>query len=181
MKRKDIGKKETLERIISIMDVWPKNYQKAPTIHGWEWRKIDDELMLVQIGVVSTIAKSEWVKPDGDDTTRKASNSIAFFNSLKTAKPAKKIYIAGPMTGYDNFNRDEFNSAAEKLTSKGHVALNPAILPDGLSQAEYMQICISMLQMCDGILLLKGWKKSAGARAEYALAKKLELDLFEEQ
>ncbi|HCR0273336.1 TPA: DUF4406 domain-containing protein, partial [Enterobacter hormaechei] len=44
-----------------------------------------------------------------------------------------KIYIAGPMTGYENYNRPMFNAVAQQMLSGGHVALNPATLPDGLS------------------------------------------------
>ena len=51
-----------------------------------------------------------------------------------------KIYIAGPMSGLPNFNRDAFNLEAERLHALGHIALNPAILPDGLEQHEYMAI-----------------------------------------
>lgn len=47
-----------------------------------------------------------------------------------------KIYIAGPMSGLPNFNRDAFNLEAERLHTLGHIALNPAILPDGLEQHE---------------------------------------------
>ena len=54
-----------------------------------------------------------------------------------------KIYIAGPMTGYENYNRPMFNAVAQQMLSGGHVALNPATLPDGLSQREYMDICLA--------------------------------------
>ena len=37
-----------------------------------------------------------------------------------------KIYIAGPMTGYENYNRPMFNAVAQQMLSGGHVALNPA-------------------------------------------------------
>ncbi|WP_116965955.1 DUF4406 domain-containing protein [Klebsiella pneumoniae] len=57
-----------------------------------------------------------------------------------------KIYIAGPMTGRENFNREAFNKEAERLTRHGHTVLNPASLPDGLEQREYMDICFAMLQ-----------------------------------
>ena len=56
-----------------------------------------------------------------------------------------KIYIAGPISGLPNFNRDAFNLEAERLHALGHIALNPAILPDGLKQHEYMAICIEMV------------------------------------
>ena len=51
--------------------------------------------------------------------------------------------------------------------------LNPAILPDGLEQHEYMAICIEMVKMADQLVMLPGWERSAGARAEHALAIKI--------
>ncbi|WP_322864362.1 DUF4406 domain-containing protein [Aeromonas allosaccharophila] len=76
-----------------------------------------------------------------------------------------KIYIAGPMSGLPNFNRDAFNKEALRLQSLGHVALNPAILPDGLEQHEYMAVCIEMVKMADQLVLLPNWERSAGATA----------------
>ncbi|EFH3355529.1 DUF4406 domain-containing protein [Escherichia coli] len=81
-----------------------------------------------------------------------------------------KIYIAGPMSGLPGFNRQAFNRAAGHVVRRGN---DPAILPDGLEQAEYMDICFAMLRCADEIFLLDGWQQSAGARAEYALAQKL--------
>ena len=89
-----------------------------------------------------------------------------------------KIYIAGPMTGLVEFNRPAFMFTAAKLTGRGHVALNPAVLPDGLTQAQYMDICLAMLRCAHAIYLLDGWEKSAGARAEKALAEKLRLEII---
>ena len=67
-----------------------------------------------------------------------------------------KIYIAGPISGLPNFNRDAFNAEAHRLLGLGHVALNPAILPDGLEQHEYMAICIEMVKMADQLVMLPG-------------------------
>ncbi len=93
-----------------------------------------------------------------------------------------KIYIAGPMSGLPDFNRTSFNHAHVFLGAKGHVVLNPALLPDGLTQAEYMDICLSMLRCADAIYMLEGWEHSAGARAENALAEKLEMEIiFQEE
>lgn len=86
-----------------------------------------------------------------------------------------KIFISGPMTGLPHFNRPAFHEAARLLDSQGHVVLNPATLPDGLSEKEYMDICLSMLLCADAIYLLDEWKISAGARVEHALAEKLSL------
>lgn len=92
-----------------------------------------------------------------------------------------KIFISGPMSGLPHFNRPAFHEAARLLDSQGHIALNPATLPDGLSEKEYMDICLSMLRCADAIYLLDGWKLSAGARAEHALAEKLALLIISEK
>jgi len=75
--------------------------------------------------------------------------------------------------GYENYNRPMFNAVAQQMLSGGHVALNPATLPDGLSQREYMDICLAMLRCADAIHMLHGWQESEGAVAEHAMAKKL--------
>lgn len=51
-------------------------------------------------------------------------------------KRVLKIYIAGPMTGYPDYNRAAFNAKASELTAEGHIVLNPAVLPGGLCQSE---------------------------------------------
>lgn len=92
-----------------------------------------------------------------------------------------KVYIAGPMTGLPHFNRAAFLQAALNLSFEKHVPLNPAILPDGLTEADYMAVGITMLQRADAIYLLTGWQFSAGARAEHALALKLGLEVIEQR
>ncbi len=92
----------------------------------------------------------------------------------------KKIYIAGPMTGYENFNRDSFNVEADFMKKAGRTPLNPAILPDGLTQGQYMDICFAMIRAADAIYLLKGYEESKGAMAELAYAEKLELEIIEQ-
>ncbi len=92
-----------------------------------------------------------------------------------------KVYIAGPMTGLPQFNRPAFHQAALNLSFEHHVPLNPAILPDGLTEADYMAVGITMLQRADAIFLLTGWQCSSGARAEHALALKLGLEIIEQR
>lgn len=87
----------------------------------------------------------------------------------------KKVYIAGPMTGIKEFNRPAFFEMANKLQSNNLVALNPATLPGGLRQSEYMDICFAMVRAADAVVFLDGWQGSEGAMAEYAYAKKLGL------
>jgi len=87
----------------------------------------------------------------------------------------KKIFISGPMSGITEFNRPAFNRAADRILSKGNIPLNPAILPDGLTEPECMDICMAMLRCADEMLMLSDWEKSAGARAEFAMGDKLGL------
>lgn len=89
-------------------------------------------------------------------------------------------YICGPMTGIKDFNRPAFNITAALLEEGGDVALNPAVLPSGLSQFQYMDICMAMLRSAEAIFLLNGWELSAGAQAEVALAHKLGLKMIEQ-
>ncbi len=91
------------------------------------------------------------------------------------------IYICGPMTGIKDFNRPAFNITAALLEDGGDVAINPAVLPSGLSQFQYMDICMAMLRSAEAIFLLKGWELSAGAQAEYALAHKLGLKVISQE
>lgn len=92
---------------------------------------------------------------------------------------SKRVYIAGPMTGLPNLNRVAFFREAEKLRAAGHVVLNPADLPEGLTEAQYMDITLAMVRACCTVLRLPGWSNSAGAVAEISYAKKLGLDLLD--
>ena len=81
------------------------------------------------------------------------------------------------MTGHEDYNRQSFNDSAEIMKSVDITPLNPAILPDGLTQAQYMDICFAMIRAADAIYLLKGWQESKGAKAELAYAEKLGLEI----
>lgn len=80
-----------------------------------------------------------------------------------------KTYIAGKITGLDNF-KDLFDVAEQELKKTGHVVMNPAILPEGFEQEEYMQICFSMIDVCEKVYFLKNWTDSKGARMEFEYA-----------
>ncbi len=92
-----------------------------------------------------------------------------------------KIYVAGPMSGIEDFNYPAFHDMAKKLEAQGHCVMNPAILPKGFSEDDYMDVALAMLRCCDAIIMLKGWQGSMGAKAEYALAEKYDLFIFEEK
>ena len=85
------------------------------------------------------------------------------------------IYIAGAISGDVIANRHKFAAAKHSIlaSSTNAAVLNPAELPDGLTQAQYMSICLPMVMTADTVYMLVGWEKSKGAVAEHALAEKL--------
>lgn len=92
----------------------------------------------------------------------------------------KKIYIAGKITGYDGY-KERFAAAEKELKSKGALPMNPALLPPGYDQGQYLHICFSMIDVCEAVYFINNWKDSPGALKEfdYATCKKKEI-LYEE-
>ncbi|MEL4294051.1 DUF4406 domain-containing protein [Shewanella xiamenensis] len=88
-------------------------------------------------------------------------------------------YIAGPISGNVEINKQAFFKAAEQLEATGRLVLHSAGLPFGLTEPQYMDICYAMIRACNEIVMLPGWRRSAGATAEYFYAKKIGLKLFE--
>lgn len=76
-----------------------------------------------------------------------------------------KVYIAGKITGNENY-REEFAKAQAELEKGGHIVLNPAVLPEGLTKGEYMRICFAMIDIADVVMFLPGWQDSEGAKVE---------------
>ncbi len=93
-----------------------------------------------------------------------------------------RIYIAGPMTGLPEFNFPEFVLVARILRSKGFEVFNPAEVEaiNGYPYEYYMRKDLTLLIQCDEIFLLKGWRKSKGARLEYRIAKILKMKITEQ-
>lgn len=94
-------------------------------------------------------------------------------------KRNEKVYIAGRISGYEEF-KEHFARVEEELTSLGHTVLNPAVLPKGLTQEEYMRICIPMLNICDSVYMLKGWENSVGAKIEHSLSNQANKTIYYE-
>ncbi|WP_259474818.1 DUF4406 domain-containing protein [Shewanella xiamenensis] len=63
------------------------------------------------------------------------------------------------------------------MDATGIVVLHSAGLPVGLTEAQYMDICYAMIRACNEIVKLPGWRRSAGATAEYYYAKKIGLKI----
>jgi hypothetical protein len=91
---------------------------------------------------------------------------------------AKKIYIAGPMTGLPELNFPAFHAEAARLRAQGVEVINPAeINPDiGADWVDCMRADIAHLVTCQGIHLLPGWEKSRGAMLEHHIASALGLE-----
>ena len=78
-----------------------------------------------------------------------------------------KLYIAGKITG-DKEYFHKFNRMELEIKARGHIPLNPAWNPKGMSRADYMRLCFAMIDVADWVIFLKDWKDSPGARLERA-------------
>lgn len=76
-----------------------------------------------------------------------------------------KIYIAGKITG-DQGCQAKFQRAAVGLRMCGNIVLNPAELPEGMEAADYMRICMAMIDVADAVVFLPDAAESEGARLE---------------
>jgi len=81
-----------------------------------------------------------------------------------------KAYIAGKITGNDNFEV-EFMNAQIELKSRGLAVLNPALMPKGFEQSEYLHVCTAMIDVCDAVYFLPSWIDSKGSHYEMGYAK----------
>ncbi len=80
------------------------------------------------------------------------------------------IYISGPIWSEPRKTKPAFNLEAYRLNDRGDSVLNPAMLPDGLTQEQYLSICTPMVIAADEIRMLSGWENSSIAIAEHSLA-----------
>lgn len=89
-----------------------------------------------------------------------------------------RIYIAGPMSGLPEWNYPAFHDAADLLTARGFIPLNPARTDgrDGcVSWVDFMRASLRDLADCDGVCTLTGWGESRGAALEVHIARSLDL------
>lgn len=78
-----------------------------------------------------------------------------------------KVYIAGKITGDPDYLK-KFQWAQEDLEGQGFTVLNPAELPEGMSPADYMRICMAMMDSADLVAFLPDYEQSRGAQLEWA-------------
>ena len=101
---------------------------------------------------------------------------------------AMKLFIAGPYIHNDFqsiiLNIDKARSAAVALWDMGHQCFTPHLNTanfDRLTKAPehlFKSFDLHVLRCMDGIVLLKAWKDSAGARDEYEEAIRLRKRIF---
>jgi nucleoside 2-deoxyribosyltransferase len=103
----------------------------------------------------------------------------------------QRVYLAGPMSGHDDFNFPAFKKAAADLRDLGHYVFNPAEhdelvygfdIEDIRAQATYRD-CLRVdlnwiLDHATALAVLPGWEKSSGTAVELALAKALKLPVI---
>lgn len=83
----------------------------------------------------------------------------------------KKLYIAGPMTGYPGNNYDAFNEAAAMLRSLGYDVVNPAEFgAEGGHYVDLIRKDLELMLPCHGVATLENWWESTGARNEVQVA-----------
>lgn len=84
------------------------------------------------------------------------------------------IYISGKISGTNDY-LERFNRAESKLIDLGYDVINPALvnsmLPKNTTYQQYMKMSLCMLEMCDTIYMIDGWKNSPGAKLEHEYAK----------
>lgn len=103
----------------------------------------------------------------------------------------KTLYISGPITGVEDYlikfctaeNFLMLKIASGELNYTG--TINPALtnrtLPIDFGHQDYMAVCFTMMDLCDGIYLLDGWRNSAGATQEWIYAKNRGMEILYEK
>lgn len=93
-----------------------------------------------------------------------------------------KLYVAGPMRGYDQFNFPAFDRASAVLRAAGHEVVSPAEMDrekgldetanttEGFDVQDALRRDFAVILECDGIVMLPGWEASTGANAERFVA-----------
>lgn len=86
---------------------------------------------------------------------------------------SKKIYISGPIAGYDMEERKlAFLKVQHLIEGLGHEAVNPFDngVPEDAHWREHMRADIGLLVGCDAIFMMPSWELSKGCKLELDVA-----------
>lgn len=102
----------------------------------------------------------------------------------------KRVYVAGPMSGYENWNFEAFDAAAADLRQRGYEVINPVDLdrdvgfdpatssPDDFDLPAAIRRDVEALVTCQAIVMLPGHENSKGATAERHVAQWVGIDVL---
>lgn len=97
----------------------------------------------------------------------------------------RTYYIAGPMSGYPEFNYPAFGNAKAELEAEAIKVVSPHTIPwpdQPIEGEELWQVmmreALQLLLGCNGMILLKGWAGSKGALLEHQIAASLKMPLY---
>jgi len=108
----------------------------------------------------------------------------------------KVIYVAGPYRADTTYGVFQNIRAAEKVSvrlwNEGWAVLcphlNSALMSEGhepiekaLMEDSFLKGGLEMVQRCDSIYMMEGWRSSEGAKAELKVAKKNNLEIIYEE
>lgn len=93
----------------------------------------------------------------------------------------EKIYLAGKITGDPGY-KEKFSAAEKTLRGAGYRVLTTTALPASLDYEDYFVIGYAMIDVCDSVCFLPGYRESPGATRElmYAVCKKKQIRFFED-
>ena len=96
------------------------------------------------------------------------------------------VYIAGPISGIENLNKEAFEDMEEDLILLGYGAFNPRSMsiPEGTKEEDVWHImmkkALAGMLSCNSIILLNGWEDSKGATMEFEIAKALKMPITDQ-
>lgn len=104
-----------------------------------------------------------------------------------------KVYLAGPMRGYPEFNFPAFHDATKALREQGYTVFSPAendinagfdpegdLDQEGYSLAEALEDdLVYIIREAEAVVCLEGWRESRGAIAEVHTAFCLDVPVWE--
>ena len=103
----------------------------------------------------------------------------------------RKVYIAGPMRGKEDWNRAAFKAAREFWEEAGWHVFDPCRLCDAhgyerneetVDRAHLLHVIqsdMSCLYAVDAVAVLPGWEHSKGCTVEIAMAQFLHLPVYD--